>query len=140
MRDAPASLCSARAVVVCWTRRNDWGLPLMSTANARLDLVVTHSTVQSAGGREVAFDLWRVRDSSVQLLAGDTEPWATESANGHSQVDGVTRVDETVDRAQTAAVVKATVDTILVANDFSAVDRYLAGEHYVQHNHRFADG
>src|SRR5271154_6880452 len=122
MRDAPTSLCSARAVVVCWTRRTDWGLPLMSTANARLvldhlasardrkvdvhrvieqdDLVVTHSTVQSPGGREVAFDLWRVEEGSVRLLAGDTEPWATESANGHSQVDGVTRVDEAADRAQ----------------------------------------
>lgn len=104
-------------------------------------LVVTHSTRQGPEGRrEVAFDLWRVEDDRVQHVAGEAEPWVDQTANGHSQVDGVTGIDHTADRAQTAAVVRATVQTLLVANDFSAVDRYLAGEAYVQHNHRFADG
>jgi predicted SnoaL-like aldol condensation-catalyzing enzyme len=44
------------------------------------------------------------------------------------------------DTAANKDLIEATVQTILVENDFSTLERYLAGEDYIQHNPRFADG
>jgi predicted SnoaL-like aldol condensation-catalyzing enzyme len=108
---------------------------------AQDDLVVTHATVVKPDGeRVVAFDLCRLADGAVAEHWSDEEPWVDETANGHSQVDGPTEADLAADRRESRAVVEATVHTILVNNDFSDLDRYLAGEDYVQHNPRFADG
>jgi predicted SnoaL-like aldol condensation-catalyzing enzyme len=108
---------------------------------AQGDLVVTHVTVVKPGGeRVVAFDLWRLVDGSVAEHWSDEEPWVDETANGHSQVDGPTEANLAADREESRAVVEATVRTILVENDFSDLNRYLAGEDYAQHNPRFADG
>jgi predicted SnoaL-like aldol condensation-catalyzing enzyme len=105
------------------------------------DLVVTHTTVlKPTGERVVAFDLRRLVDGSVTEHWSDEEPWVDETANGHSQVDGPTETDLRADRRESRAVVEATVRIILVENDFSDLDRYLAGEDYTQHNPRFADG
>jgi predicted SnoaL-like aldol condensation-catalyzing enzyme len=108
---------------------------------AQDDLVVTHATVVKPGGeRVVAFDLWRLVDGTVAQHWSDEEPRADETANGHSQVDGPTEADLVADRRESRTVVEATVRTILVDNDFSDLDHYLAGEDYTQHNPRFADG
>jgi predicted SnoaL-like aldol condensation-catalyzing enzyme len=105
------------------------------------DLVVTHSTIPGPDGPSaVAFDLWRVADGAIAERWGDSEPWADETANGHTQIDGLTTIDRNADTAATASVIEQTVRTILVENDFSDLERYLAGDDYVQHNPRFADG
>lgn len=105
------------------------------------DMVVTHATVEMPGGdRAVAFDLWRLEDGHVAQHWGDHEPWAEQTASGHSQVDGVIEIDGSADATATKALVEATVRTILIDNDFSSLDDFLAGEDYTQHNPRFADG
>jgi len=105
------------------------------------NFVVTHSTIAGPDGPSaVAFDLWRVADGAIAEHWGDSEPWVDQTANGHTQVDGPTTIDRYADTAASAAVVEQTVRTILVENDFSDLERYLAGEDYVQHNPRFADG
>ncbi len=105
------------------------------------DLVVTHATVRDRGvPGAVAFDLWRLADGKIVEHWGDQEPWVEQTANGHSQVDGVTSIDQSANAEATRKVVEATVTIILVANDFSSLTSYLAGEDYVQHNPRFADG
>jgi predicted SnoaL-like aldol condensation-catalyzing enzyme len=105
------------------------------------DLVVTHSTIPGPDGPSaVAFDLWRVAEGAVAEHWGDSQPWADETANDHTQIDGPTTIDRNVDTAATASVIEQTVRTILVQNDFSDLERYLAGDEYVQHNPRFADG
>src|SRR5271154_5355057 len=105
------------------------------------DLVVTHSTIPRPDGPSaVAFDLWRVADGAIAEHWGDSQPWADETANGHTQIDGPTTIDRDADTAATASVIEQTVRTILVENDFSDLERYLAGDDYIQHNPRFADG
>ena len=105
------------------------------------DLVVTHATVRDRGvPGAVAFDLWRLADGKIAEHWGDQEPWVEQTANGHSQVDGVTSIDQSANAEATRKVVEATVTIILVANDFSSLTSYLAGEDYIQHNPRFADG
>jgi hypothetical protein len=60
-----------------------------------------------------------------------------DTASGHSQVDGPTTPNPLA-AGDARDVVTRTVRTILA--DFSALDSYLAGEDYVQHNPRFGDG
>jgi predicted SnoaL-like aldol condensation-catalyzing enzyme len=105
------------------------------------DLVVTHSTVHTENdARAVAFDLWQLDDGQIVGHWENQEPWAADTANGHSQVDGVKVIDLSADTHAAEELIKATVQTILIDNDFSSLDSYLAGDDYIQHNPRFADG
>ncbi|MEU9149740.1 nuclear transport factor 2 family protein [Streptomyces sp. NPDC048417] len=108
---------------------------------AQGDFVVTHATTTFPdGGRAAAFDLWQIADGQIAGHWGDQEPIAERTANGHTQVDGVAVIDATADTDATRRAAEETVRTILVDNDFSDLDHYLAGESYIQHNPRFADG
>ncbi|MFD4502990.1 hypothetical protein [Streptomyces sp. NPDC058457] len=108
---------------------------------AQGDFVVTHATTTFPdGGQAAAFDLWRVADGQITGHWGDQEPIVEQTANGHTQVDGVAVIDTAADADATRRVAEETVRTILVDNDFSDLDHYLAGESYIQHNPRFADG
>jgi predicted SnoaL-like aldol condensation-catalyzing enzyme len=103
--------------------------------------VVNHSVV-ATGGTPVAvrFDLWQIVDGRIVSHWGDEEPWANETASGHTQIDGVTDIDATADPESTRRIATGAVQTILIDGDASALDAHLAGEDYVQHNPRFADG
>lgn len=108
---------------------------------AQGDLVVTHATATLPdGGQAAAFDLWRITDGRITGHWGDHEPIFAQTANGHTQVDGATDIDSAADTQATRTLVEDTVRAILVDNDFSDLERYLAGESYIQHNPRFADG
>ena len=105
------------------------------------NLVVTHATTTLPDGSQaVAFDLWQVESGRITGHWGDHEPIVAQTANGHTQVDGPTRIDPAADTQATRTLVADTVRTILVDNDFSDPGRYLADESYIQHNPRFADG
>ena len=113
----------------------------MHRALAEGEYVVTHATTTfSDGGQAAAFDLWKIADGRIVGHWGDQEPIVQQTANGHTQVDGPVAVDPGADTQATRRVVAETVRTILVENDFSDLDRYLAGEAYIQHNPRFGDG
>jgi predicted SnoaL-like aldol condensation-catalyzing enzyme len=108
---------------------------------AQGDLVVTHATATLPdGGQAAAFDLWRFADGRIANHWGDQEPIMAQTASGHTQVDGAVDIDPAADTQATRQLVEDTVRTILVDNDFSDLERYLAGGSYIQHNPRFADG
>ena len=108
---------------------------------AQGDLVVTHATATLPdGGQAAAFDLWRIADGRIVGHWGDQEPIMAQTANGHTQVDGAVEIDPAADTEATRKLVEDTVRTILVDSDYSDLERYLAGESYIQHNPRFADG
>ena len=106
------------------------------------DMVVIHSEVVDEAGQpsEVAFDLWQVRDGEIAGHWSDVEAWQTSTANGHSQVDGVTAVDESAGAEATRQAASGAVREVLLNGRTDVIDTYLAGEDYVQHNPRFADG
>jgi predicted SnoaL-like aldol condensation-catalyzing enzyme len=105
------------------------------------DYVVNHSVVTENGTSvAVRFDLWRMNGDDVVEHWHDEEAWQTTTANGHTQIDGETRVDPLADRELTRRIATGAVQTILVEGDASVVGDHLAGEDYVQHNPRFADG
>jgi len=105
------------------------------------EYVVNHSVITGSGGpTAVRFDLWRVADGAVAEHWGDEEQWVPETANGHTQIDGARATDHSEHTETTRRIATATVQTILVEGDTSALDVHLAGEAYTQHNPRFADG
>lgn len=105
------------------------------------DFVVNHSVVTEAGEPlAVRFDLFRVEGDTVVDQWFNEEPYQTESANGHSQVDGPTVLDAAADTEDSRRIAIAAVQTILVDADYSDIPSHLAGDDYIQHNHRFADG
>jgi predicted SnoaL-like aldol condensation-catalyzing enzyme len=106
------------------------------------DLVVTHATYTGVlDAPSIGFELWRLKDGTIVEHWDGFEPVVDETASGRGQTGGPT--ESTGHGAGTAAnkaFVEELVGAILVENDFSNLDRYLAGEQYAQHNHRFADG
>jgi len=105
------------------------------------ELVVNHSLVFSDGAPvAVRFDLWRVAEGRVVEHWFDEEEWVPQTANGRTQIDGPTTVDLSADTETTRRIATEAVQTVLVDGDTSSLDAHLAGEDYVQHNPRFADG
>ena len=106
------------------------------------DLVVIHSQVVADEGQPagVAFDLWQMNDGAISAHWGDVEGWQAKTANGHSQMDGSTAIDEKADAEDTRRVATGAVREILLDGRTDVLDMYLAGESYIQHNPRFADG
>ena len=105
------------------------------------DYVVNHSVVTEGGRpRAIRFDLWRTSGNDIVEHWHDEEPWQTTSANGHTQIGGANRVDPSADTEETRRIATAAVQKILVDGDITDLDHHLAGENYVQHNHRFDNG
>jgi predicted SnoaL-like aldol condensation-catalyzing enzyme len=104
------------------------------------DLIVTHGIYRHVLEQpQVGFELWRLQDGLIVEHWDGFEPLVTATASGHSQTDGPVTANPDAP-AGTKALVEEIVQTILVDNDFSALDRYLAGDDYIQHNPRFGDG
>ena len=105
------------------------------------EYIVNHSLITGEGGpTAVRFDLWRVTDGAVAGHWADEEQWASETASGHTQIDGEQAIDHSEDTEATRWIASSAVQTILVEGDASALGEHLAGEAYIQHNPRFADG
>jgi predicted SnoaL-like aldol condensation-catalyzing enzyme len=104
------------------------------------DMVATHGSYENIGANPtVGFELWRVEDGLIVEHWDSFEPVVGETASGNSQVDGPTEPGP-ADSTATRARVEEIVQTILVENDFSRLDEFLAGEDYIQHNPRFGNG
>ena len=105
------------------------------------EYVVNHSVVTEAGQPvAVRLDLFRTEGDVVLEHWHDEEPWEATTANGHTQIDGPFLIDTSADTAETRRIATDAVQTILVNGEVSDLAGHLAGEDYVQHNPRFADG
>jgi predicted SnoaL-like aldol condensation-catalyzing enzyme len=105
------------------------------------EYVVNHSAVIESGEPvAVRFDLWRTSGDEIVEYWHDEEPWQTTTANGHTQIDGRSRVDTSANTEETRQIATTAVQKILVEGDASALGDHLAGENYVQHNPRFDNG
>ena len=87
----------------------------------------------------MTFDLWRLAAGKSVDHQYSQDQWQDQTASGRSQVDGLTEPDLNAPTYSARSLIEDTVQTILIDNDFSNLDQYLAGDDYRQHNHRFAD-
>ena len=107
-------------------------------------LVLTHTTYSNAQifGAEtvVAFDIWRVEDGKVAEHWDCITPLVSETVSGRSQTGGpaaVTDLDATDDNKR---LVRDFVTTVLINEDWSNIEDFIAGGRYLQHNPMVADG
>ena len=118
----------------------DWRL-VVHRILADADLVVTHSTVTGPDGpQDVRFDVWRLAAGKIVDHQYSQEQWQNQTASGRSQVDGPTEPDVTAPTDSARSLVEDTVQTILIDNDFSNLDQYLAGDDYAQPDEWFGQG
>jgi predicted SnoaL-like aldol condensation-catalyzing enzyme len=82
----------------------------------------------------------RTVDGRVVESYADEEPWQAETANGNTQIDGPTTIDATADTDETRRIAIATAQDVLVDGKVEILAERLAGEDYIQHNPRFANG
>ena len=107
-------------------------------------LVATHTTYHNAqvfgAEKVVAFDLWRVENGRVAEHWDSIIPLAGANPSGRTQTGGATEVSDRALGPGNKQIVEAFVREVLIGEDWSSAETYVANDHYVQHNPGVADG
>ena len=107
-------------------------------------LVLTHTTYTNAQifGAEtvVAFDIWRVEDGKVAEHWDCITPFVSETVSGRSQTDGPTAVVDLHATDANKQLVREFVTTVLINEDWTNIEDYIADGNYLQHNPLVDDG
>ena len=107
-------------------------------------LVLTHTTYHNAevfgAGKVVAFDIWRVEDGKLIEHWDCITPLVSESVSGRSQTDGATLVTDHNATESNKRLVESFVRTVLIDEDWSNIEYYIAYGRYEQHNPMVGDG
>jgi len=106
------------------------------------EYTATHSLVTDETGAPTAvrFELTRSVNGQVVESYMNDEPWQVETANGNTQIDGPTTVNGSADTDETRRIATAAVQDLLVDGKVETLAEHLAGEDYIQHNPRVANG
>ena len=107
-------------------------------------LVLTHTTYHNAevfGAKKVvAFDIWRVEAGKVAEHWDCITPLVTETVSGRSQTDGATAVTDLDATEVNKKLVESFVRTVLIGEDWSDIEQFIANGLYDQHNPLVGDG
>jgi predicted SnoaL-like aldol condensation-catalyzing enzyme len=108
---------------------------------AQGDVVALQGRYHGIGaGPVIAWDLYRVADGLIVEHWDGRQAEVTETASGHSMLDGPTEVTRPDATAANQQIVEPAVQAIFLEGDLSALDRYwVADEAYIQHNPRIPD-
>lgn len=105
------------------------------------DLVATHSIYEGFTDVPlVAFDVFRLEQGRIVEHWDNLAPVVKESANGNSQVDGVTRITDLNKTAENKALVEEFVEKVLINGEQVDLTKYVSPTTYIQHNPQVANG
>ena len=102
------------------------------------DFVVAH-TEYDFFGPKIGFDIFRFENGQIVEHWDNLQEIATETANGHTMIDGATEIKDLDKTKENKELVEKFVIGFLVNGDMTAVDKYLDSTSYVQHNPGIAD-
>ncbi|ADW68505.1 nuclear transport factor 2 family protein [Granulicella tundricola] len=91
-------------------------------------------------GQNIFFDLFRLEAGFI------TEHWvlsansAHPNESGHTQTDGPTEADLSVDSDENKALVRRYYETVHVGGDHSKIPQYFEGDHCIRHEPGVRDG
>ena len=97
------------------------------------DFVVAH-TEYDFFGPKIGFDIFRFENGQIVEHWDNLQEIATETANGHTMIDGATEIKDLDKTKENKELVEKFVLGFLVNGDMAAVDKYLDSTSYVQHN------
>lgn len=104
------------------------------------DYVVLHTDTVMPGKEWAGFDVFRFENGKIVEHWDNHQVMTGQSVNGHTELDGDTKV---VDRSRTKAniaLVTGYVKEVLFAGQFAKVSSYLSAKNYTQHDPAIADG
>jgi predicted SnoaL-like aldol condensation-catalyzing enzyme len=105
------------------------------------DLVAAHGRYIGFGPQPlVAIDIFRVEDGKIVEHWDSLQPEATQTANGHTMLDGPTEITDHAHTAANKQLVTRFVDTILVRGQLDQLQSFFDGDRYTQHNPAVGDG
>lgn len=104
------------------------------------DFVITH-TEYNFFGPKIGFDIFRFEDGLiVEHWDNLAETSTTATPSGHTQIDGVTQLEDLSQTLENKKLVEGFVNEILMAGKFDLIGNYFDGDAYIQHNTQVADG
>jgi predicted SnoaL-like aldol condensation-catalyzing enzyme len=103
------------------------------------DYVFIHNATKLHGD-EIGFDVFRFEKGKIVEHWDNLQPSVDKTANGHTMIDGSTKVTDLKKTEANKTLVAEFVDKFLVNGDASVVLNYLKKEGYIQHNPNIGDG
>lgn len=103
------------------------------------DYVFLHSATKLHGD-EIGFDVFRFEKGKIVEHWDNLQPAAAKTANGHTMIDGATKITDLKKTEANKTLVAEFVDKFLVNGDASVIPNYLKKDGYIQHNPNIADG
>lgn len=108
------------------------------------DFVVLHNTYTNAqpfGNKElVAFDIWKINDGKIVEHWDAVTPVVSKTANGRTQVDGVTELTDLDKTEENKTLVKELVTNVFINGKSDIITNYISTKQYDQHNPMVKDG
>lgn len=96
--------------------------------------------VHGQAGAAVIFAGFRFDNGLIAEMWRFTAPTAAPNPSGHTQTDGPTHPDGSADTARTKALVRDYYETVHIAGDHQAVDRFMSGDRQIRHEPDVRDG
>jgi predicted SnoaL-like aldol condensation-catalyzing enzyme len=103
------------------------------------EYVFTH-TGYDFFGPKIAFDIFRFENGKIVEHWDNLQTTVTDTANGHSMIDGPTNITDIEKTAANKAYIKGFVEQFLVNGNASIIPDYIKPAGYIQHNPHIADG
>jgi predicted SnoaL-like aldol condensation-catalyzing enzyme len=102
------------------------------------DYVFAH-TEYNFFGPKIGFDIFRFEDGKIVEHWDNLQETVTETANGHTMIDGATESKDLDKTEANKALVEKFVTGFLVHGDVSIISDYIHPTNYIQHNPHIGD-
>jgi Uncharacterized protein conserved in bacteria len=91
-------------------------------------------------GPKIGFDIFRFEDGKIVEHWDNLQETVTQTANGHTMIDGSTTITDLKKTDENKALVRHFVEEFLVKGNLSVIPETIKEEGYVQHNPQIGDG
>ena len=105
------------------------------------DLIAVHSLKEFAGGKKVvSFDLFRIEDDQLIEHWDGSQNWEEKTANGHTQIDGPTKIEDEKITQANKAFVREFLEVTAIDGQGEKTPNYISTLSYTQHSPFTEDG
>ena len=104
------------------------------------DKVVLQSVYNFSGQQMVGFDVFKFnKDGKITEHWDNLTPIREANQSGHTQVDGTTKIDTSVNSKATKKLVTNYINDIIYGKNTDKLNSYFDGDNYIQHNADMVD-